>query len=160
MSLYEVVKGLQDDARRHSTGGRSYWSNFLKKLHEPNDPLFQALIVECGAGETSMESRRDDKITALNRLDWGKEYLRKEVFKLAARLPIYKDWDPSKPQDFLNTSLQDQLQQIRMIAPYFCNLLEEILQPYWACKNEVFAEPSMRHSIRLKLQKLIFYGLR
>ena len=129
LSLYDVLAYCQKLDRQNKAGGRSQWRNLLRKLHRPDDPLLLALNEEWGAGEVHNGSRSQQRRSALRRLEFGASHLRREISLLADKMEIFGSWDPSKPADFMDGSLQDALDQIKLTAPNFYRVIEVILKP-------------------------------
>ena len=105
MSVYDLLVNLRKRDKHRK--GHTSWRNLLARLQEPGDPL----LAEFNGGKTvythDTQSRWRDQRSSLERLDWGKDLLRKEVLALEG-LDLYSTWDPSEPKAFLNTSMEEQ----------------------------------------------------
>ena len=137
VTLYDVVQTFYGLSKVGGSSGSKQWKSFVQKLHEPDDPLLQSLLHGQGTGEFTAKSPRKYQLASLERLDWGKDFLRKEVLNLGDNLELFNYWEPSNPQSFLRSSNSDQLAAIQKLAPNFYEILVNILHPFRAQKDGV-----------------------
>ena len=133
LSLFQFLEACKSQSER--TTGPSYWRNFLKKLHEPDNHLYYSLVHDKGTLELDDSSQKRERVAVLAKEDFMCDLFRKEMLNIPKTVDFYSPCEAQDLGSFQDTNMVELAGRLEQVAPCSSRLFRSLLHPYMAQKK-------------------------